>query len=115
MVISACVQLRRLVWQPDRSQGEAGLSSAIRIVTRLYDQRCFLSLHIIFDMLCVYSLVTVAALLFSVPSHAAQCEGRAISLPLKNQRLGDGGQAYMRGVSLGIGSPEQELSCTLSA
>jgi hypothetical protein len=66
-------------------------------------------------MLCVYSLVTVAALFFPIPSHAAQCEGCAVSLPLKNQRLGDAGQAYMRGVSLGIGSPEQELSFTLSA
>ena len=66
-------------------------------------------------MLCVHSWVVVVALFFPIPSNAAQCEGRAISLPLKNQRLGDGGQAYMRGVSLGIGSPEQELSFTLSA
>jgi hypothetical protein len=66
-------------------------------------------------MLCVRSWVVVVALFFPVPTNGAQCEGRAISLPLKNQRLGDGGQAYMRGVSLGIGSPEQELSFTLSA
>jgi hypothetical protein len=52
--------------------------------------------------ICGFPFLYVAMLFLSVTSQAVQYEPRAISLPLKYQQLG--AQAYVRGVSLEIGS-----------
>lgn len=54
-----------------------------------------------------------AASALLVGSKAAGCNPQAMSLPFKGQRLTD--QAEMRGVSLSVGSPGQNLSLVLCA